>query len=343
MLCRRLKLLKLSAVGTRRISDEEQFQKLSHQQNKGGEKAAPKKQLSNLGPCLDLIKKHDYEHYLCILISPIMARRGLSALRAFNVELSKAAITPYSSGPDREISRLKLMWWRQIVEGKKGDGFVAASPIASELRSTMEQRQLSKGFLLKLIDARLKPQTFNSLHDVERAADETFSTVNYLTMEVFKNKSVDTDHAASHLGRCEGHIALIRSIPLLASRGVCLVPNTTLAKVGISQEDIIRGENVEKVKDVVHEIASSAHVHADHCEKLMKTLPLSAKYGLLPIIPAKLFLKRLEKFDFNIFHERALLRPPTLFFRIAFESKKLNFQANIASIKKLTVQKPKKG
>ena len=345
MLCRRLPIFKLPAVGTRLVSDEEHFSKLSHKSGDHSGKSPPKQlsHLHNLGPCVELIKKHDYEHYLCVLISPILARRGLSALRAFNVELSKAAVTPYSSATEREVSKLKLLWWKQVIEAKDGDVF-AGSPIASELKSTIEQRKLSKGFLFKLIDARMKPQTFNSLLDVERAADETYSVMNYLTMEVFKNTSVDSDHAASHLGRCEGHIALIRSIPLLASRGACLVPNTTLAKFEISQADIIRGKHPEKVKDVVHEIASSAHVHAEHCENLMKTLPLSAKFGLLPLIPARIFLKRLKKYDFDIFHERVLLRTPFLFFKLVYESKKLNFHANVASMKKLVlkVKKQKK-
>ena len=41
------------------------------------------------------------------------------------------------------------------------------------------------GFLLKLIEARLNPVTYNSLHDVERNSENTHSTLNFLTMEVF--------------------------------------------------------------------------------------------------------------------------------------------------------------
>ena len=54
---------------------------------------------------------------------------------------------------------------------------------------------------------------------------------------------MEVDHAASHLGRCEGLIALVRSIPLLRSEGRVLVPNTTLAKVGLSQQEILYNEN----------------------------------------------------------------------------------------------------
>lgn len=150
-------------------------------------------------------------------------------------------------------------------------------------------------------------------------------------LQVLGHKSIETDHAASHLGRCEGHIALIRSIPLLARSGACLVPNTTLAKTGLSQTDIIRGNHRDKIKDVVHEIASSAHVHAQHCERIMATLPPGSKYGLLPLAPAKLFLKRLQKYDFDIFNDRTLMRSPSLSFVLLKEAMGINWNNNMLS------------
>ena len=142
-------------------------------------------------------------------------------------------------------------------------------------------------------------------------------------------KSVDTDHAASHLGRCEGHISLIRSIPLLASRGACLIPNTTLAKTGVSQSDIVRGKNRDKIRDVVHDIASSAYVHSEHCDKLIVGLPPRSMYGLLPLTPAKLFLKRLQKYDFDIFNDRTLVRPPSLSFVLMRDSLKVDMKTRV--------------
>lgn len=46
------------------------------------------------------------------------------------------------------------------------------------------QVRTNSGFLLKLVDARLSPVTYNSLLDVEKNADNTFSVANFLTMEV---------------------------------------------------------------------------------------------------------------------------------------------------------------
>ncbi|KAK7796268.1 hypothetical protein U0070_027634 [Myodes glareolus] len=42
--------------------------------------------------CLELLRKRDYESYLCSLLFPAGCRSSVSALRAFNVELAQAGI-----------------------------------------------------------------------------------------------------------------------------------------------------------------------------------------------------------------------------------------------------------
>lgn len=329
MLCSRHNLQKVSRLLSRHISDGDLYKKLSGSR-KPQESDSPKKtSLNTLAPCLDLIKQHDYEHYLCVCLAPLGTRRGLTALRAFNVELSRSAVTPYSSASDKEVNRLKLLWWRGVVEDLYQNRVTHNSPVVLELGALIRRHSLNKGFVMKLIEARLNPVTYNSLQDVEQNSENTHSALNFLTMEVLGYKTVETDHAASHLGRCEGHISLIRSIPLLASRGACLVPSTTLARTGVSQSDIVRGKQREKIRDVVHDIASSAHLHAEHCEELSVGLPPKALYGLLPLTPAKLFLKRLQKYDFDIFNERTLVRPPSLPFALMKESVKVDMKARI--------------
>ncbi|XP_058031579.1 NADH dehydrogenase (ubiquinone) complex I, assembly factor 6-like [Ahaetulla prasina] len=42
--------------------------------------------------CLDLLRKRDYEGFLCALLLPAESRASVLALRAFNVELAQAGI-----------------------------------------------------------------------------------------------------------------------------------------------------------------------------------------------------------------------------------------------------------
>ena len=71
----------------------------------------------------------------------------------------------------------------------------------------------------------------------------------------------------------------------------------------------------------------------------MKTLPGSARIGLLPLTPAKLFLQRLEKFDFDVNNEKALRRPAFLTIRLAKQRFGFNLGTNIGLIKKVKFPK----
>ena len=75
MLCSRHHLHKIPRLLSRNISDSELYEKLSKTPKPQDE--SPKKNktsINTLGPCLDLIKQHDYEHYLCVCLAPLGTR-----------------------------------------------------------------------------------------------------------------------------------------------------------------------------------------------------------------------------------------------------------------------------
>ena len=133
-----------------------------------------------------------------------------------------------------------------------------------------------------------------------------------LLLETLGMKSVEYDHAASHLGRCQGLVGLIRSVPALRRKRVCLIPNTTLAKYDITHQQIIENTDPDKLKDAIHDTASSAYVHAQHCQTILKSCDKNIKLGFLPLTAVKLFLARLQKYDFDINNGRTMQRSPLL-------------------------------
>lgn len=46
---------------------------------------------ASLDYCVDAVRKHDYEHYLCALLVPRGARDAAFAVRALNVETSQVS------------------------------------------------------------------------------------------------------------------------------------------------------------------------------------------------------------------------------------------------------------
>ncbi|KAL3186558.1 hypothetical protein MRX96_027371 [Rhipicephalus microplus] len=62
--------------------------------------------------CMDQVKQHDYENYLCSLLLPAGLRRSAFAIRAFNVEL--AQIRDVVSRAD--IGVMRIHFWKDAVE-----------------------------------------------------------------------------------------------------------------------------------------------------------------------------------------------------------------------------------
>lgn len=72
---------------------------------------------------------------------------------------------------------------------------------------------------------------------------------------------MDVDHACSHLGKAIGLTNFIRSIPYNAQRRRVLFPQELLVKHKLSQENLIRFTNTEKIADAIFEVASQANAH----------------------------------------------------------------------------------
>lgn len=54
---------------------------------------------------------YDLDNYLCTLLLPNDAQRGVFALRAFNVELAKIR----ESVRDVNLGRMRFQWWRDVL------------------------------------------------------------------------------------------------------------------------------------------------------------------------------------------------------------------------------------
>lgn len=74
-------------------------------------------------------------------------------------------------------------------------------------------------------------------------------------------KDIKVDHAVSHLGKCQGIVNMIRSIPYNTKSRRVLIPQDILLKNKVSYENIIRNSNEQNVRDAIFEIASRANSH----------------------------------------------------------------------------------
>ncbi|XP_046842181.1 NADH dehydrogenase (ubiquinone) complex I, assembly factor 6-like isoform X2 [Xenia sp. Carnegie-2017] len=243
--------------------------------------------------CVNLVRHHDYENYLCCLLVKKQSRNAIFAIRALNVELAKIS----DSTTVETIGKMKLKFWRDTVQ--------------SIYTKAIELYGLSKHWISRILDSReenLHSNPFTNMEELEAYSERSVSSILYLSLEASGVKDANADHCASHLGKAMGIITLLRStLHHLKSRKV-LWPNDIMIKNGISQEDMLRGRNLPAIKEATYEIACRAHAHLDKAKTLGKNIPKLGSRCLLPIVPFNTFLENLRQMDFDIFDSKLYQR-----------------------------------
>lgn len=246
--------------------------------------------------CLDLIKKHDHENFLCTLLLPQPIRSAAVAVRAFNVEVSKASL----ASKDPKIALMRLKFWDETID-RIYAGNPPNQPVALELTRAVTKHGLKKRQFTRLIKARekqLEESCFQTLEKMEAYSEETVSPIIYLTLESAGIKNIHADHAASHVGKGQGLALLLRVAG--SGGGSWSLPKDLLELSGHSLSAGI-SPNSASSKDIIFKIASRAKAHIDKARSLKTSLPKGSSVHLLPAISTEHYLNRLRDADFDVF------------------------------------------
>ncbi|XP_048363936.1 NADH dehydrogenase (ubiquinone) complex I, assembly factor 6 [Sphaerodactylus townsendi] len=260
--------------------------------------------------CMELVRKRDYEGFLCSLLLPAESRSSVFALRAFNVELAqiKDAVT------QKTIGLMRIEFWRKAVEDIYRD-HAPQQPVAKELWKAIKRQHLTKKWLMNIINEReknLDDRAYRNINELETYAENTQSSLLYLTLETLGVKDIHSDHAASHIGKAQGIVTCLRATPYHASKGKVFLPMDICMLHNVSQEDFIRHKQEQKVKDVIYDLASQAHVHLEHARSFRKNVPRKAFPAFLYTVALEDYLNKIQKVDFNIYHPSLHRKNPLL-------------------------------
>lgn len=206
-------------------------------------------------------RKHDFENFLATLLLPPGPREDVIAIRAFNVSVSLIQ-DQVSQGL---IGQMRMKFWQDTLESIYHDG-PPSQPVALQLHKAIKTKKLSKHWLQRLLSSReknLNLKSFESLSAVETYAEHSVSSVLYLTLECLNIRNVHADHAASHIGKAQGLVTLLRAIPHNSQRNQVYIPVDMLVKHKVSQQNLIKGSTDSKVKDLIFDIASTANSHIE--------------------------------------------------------------------------------
>jgi len=155
--------------------------------------------------CINSVRKVDYENFLSTgLIRPSSLQRPSMAIRALNVELS--LIRDQIS--NTQIGKIRLEFWRETIDSiysslNTNTPRKINHPVARELDLVIKYNQLSKLWFHRLIKSReitLNDMPFNDIEQLENYLEQSITPTYYLLLELAKQRSLNTDHIASHLG-----------------------------------------------------------------------------------------------------------------------------------------------
>ncbi|XP_058817645.1 NADH dehydrogenase (ubiquinone) complex I, assembly factor 6 homolog [Topomyia yanbarensis] len=250
--------------------------------------------------CMQLVRQYDKENFLCTLLLSNPHRRSALAIRAFNVEIARIT----GSVSDDRIGQMRLKFWEETVDKlyKNDLKHVPDQPVIREIKKAIDDHKLTKRYFQRIISSRLNTNLrFVTTKQLEEYVDDSVSTVLYLVLEAHGVRNVHADHVASHLGKAQGIINLLRSIPCQERRNVVPIPQEILMQHGVSQERVLRNQKDDKgVEEVVFQLAGVAHRHLEHARNLWGSVPKQVRPVFLPAVATGRFLERLRRANFHL-------------------------------------------
>lgn len=203
------------------------------------------------------------------------------------------------------IGLMRLQFWRDTIT-KTLSGSPPKEPVAILLANAIDDlssrtnggARISKGWFLRMINAREQTLTNTPFRDIaalESYAENTYSTLLYLTLSSIPLTSVTVDHVASHIGKAAGISAVLRGLPLVAfpgpakhhsnqssvlssggsenRQGAITLPLDIMSQSGVVEEEVFRkGAEAAGLKDAVFAVATRASDHLITARQMLKNL-----------------------------------------------------------------------
>lgn len=258
--------------------------------------------------CLGLLRRYDTPSSLLLPYIPSHARDAYVALRAFNIDVARTADT--TSTPT--IGMMRLQFQRDAV-AKALAGSPPKQPVALLLAQAAESLQhrtggkskFSKSWFNRIIDTRekyLSNPPYPNITALESYAENTYSTLLYLTLQALPMASLTADHVASHIGKAIGISAVLRGLPLIAfpstpnshgnqgghlagdvgasRHGAVMLPVDVMVEAGVREEDVLRnGANAHGLRDAVFTVATRANDHLITARQMLDNIRAGQDVG----------------------------------------------------------------
>jgi phytoene synthase len=192
------------------------------------------------------LRRHDPDRFLTALFTPPDKRGALFALYAFNHELARAR--EVVSEP--MLALIRLQWWREVVEGA-----ARRHEVAEPLSAAIEAGLLQRADLLSLIAAR-EIEADPTIPTIAAWRDYVLGSAGGLAVAAGRLLDAPEPERLRPFGAAYGVAGLLRSIPVLARQGRCLLPEDVLAAHDLSPEEVIGAPTTAKLAPVLRALTA---------------------------------------------------------------------------------------
>lgn len=262
---------------------------------------------SHYAACADMLRKEDPDRYYACLFAPEAKRPHLHALYAFSLEIAR--VRELISEP--LTGEIRMQWWRDALCGA-GRGDVNAHPVAGALIHTVETFNLPVQALKDLIEGRsfdLYDDPMPTRGDLEGYCGETSSSlIRLASIVLVDGRDPGGAEAAGHAGVAYAITGLLRALPWHAARGQLYLPADILSRHGVTREDVVAGVLTEGLCEALADMRALARDHYLAALQAAPQMEAAARPALMPLAVAPLYLKRMEKKDYEPF--RTLVTAP---------------------------------
>jgi 15-cis-phytoene synthase len=251
------------------------------------------------GFCAELVRSHDFARYAATLFVPAAVRRGLLALYAFNVEISRVHEQVSQPLP----GEMRLQWWTDMLAGA-GHGGIEGNPVAAELLLAIRDHRLPVERLSRLIDEHqfdLYNDPMPTMAALEGYINDTSAALFSLAARIAGQQSDEIDHLASHAGLAQGIAHVVASLPRDASRRQLFVPLQALEGHGSGMEQIFAGKQTPTVRAALHQLVGEGQAHVKTALSLLENAPPEVRPVFLPLALVNLDLTRMSRADSDPF------------------------------------------
>jgi phytoene synthase len=231
--------------------------------------------------CAELVRSQDFGRYASSLFVPAPQRRGLLALYAFNIEISRV----YAQVSQPLPGEMRLQWWADTLEGI-GHGGVEGNPVAAELMLAVRNWELPVERLSRLIDEHqfdLYNDPMPTMAALESYITDTTGALFSLGAAIAGWQSAEIEHLARHAGLAHGIAQVITALPLHSARRQLLVPSQVLERHGTGIDEVFAGRQTPQLRAALNQLTGEAQGHLTTARALLRNAPPEVRPVFLPL------------------------------------------------------------